>query len=248
MGLFKKYFGQDDHDTRKNQLSHDEMVSEYINAVNYIANLMFYYETINSEYLSPDDEDLSLLVDLENEDPEKYKKERLKYDKEILKTYEPKIISLVILGYYMLNDLKCKEECHGSIQLLLKNNKLFRSVVLRFIEPIARSRGELFFTMERSVKSNLDFTDLVKRMTSVLIYFQDRFYKYDIYIINGLDCFLKDPEHYDNDSFYKAYSFYINPPEQFPNSNTDYHYITQDAFPDCVYMAYYHLQQKLSHG
>lgn len=240
MALFKKYFGQDDNDLKRNHEESQEIIKEYTNTVNHIAWDYFFFED-RLNYMGDLHPGYETNMSIKRSNPEKY------YNL-FLKEYEPKIVSLIILGYFMLHDLKFNEKCHGSLISLTEKSSLFKSVVINLAIPIAEKRGELYFAMEKKVKPvTLNDNDYAHRLSIVYLYIINRIHKYSKYIINGLDDYSKNPEDDDNPSLDRALCFYSNPMEELP-SVADESDMPLKSFRNYVRQGYLYLKDNLPNG
>lgn len=237
MALFKKYFGQENNDLDSRHEDSQEVIKEYINAINHIAWDYFFYDNIlNLKKVSHPD-----YMTWKRSNPEKY------YNL-FLKEYEPKIISLIIFGYYMLNDLKFNDQCDGTVSSLVEESKLFKSVIINLAIPIAEKREETYFAMSKKFKPiSLNDNDYKHRLAIVSGYHIDRIHLYSGFIIKGLDDYDKNPELDDNPSLDQALCFYSNPMEEFP-SVTDESDMPLKSFRHYVRESYIYLKENLHNG
>jgi hypothetical protein len=240
VGLFNKYFGDQKSNFNQGKPISIDYIPEYIDLVNYIAKTWFQFDQEKIDYCIPEYFD-----ELDGDDSEKHESERSKYDKEILKLYEPKIISLSILGYYMLKCLKYGEKDANSLIELLENKKEYKSIVLTFVEKVARERRDTFFAILRKEQNTIEIDDLRKRMAIVLTHYIDRFGLYECWLFNGLDSYLKNPDNFDSDSFDKAYWHYLDPSKHWADYYTEDPDFNIENFIYSVYMAYIHLKKTI---
>ena len=193
MGLFNEYFNESSNQSSKD-LNLDS-VDKYVRIVGKIAEIDFHRS-------------IELVNQIESNQKE--------YFKTLLVKYEPKILSIMILGYYMLRDLKLhKEYGRYDINDLLLENRIYREVISGFVHYIAGKGDDISNAMASSVVSmNYKYSNYDK-IILVQLYFSSRFKVYADDIVHGLQYFMSFPnndvvKNY-NPSLEKAYYSYSYP-------------------------------------
>lgn len=233
MALFKKYFGQVNHDPIEKQSGLNINLLEYTNAVDNIANTYFDFEENKQSIYSDLDE---VLFDLTTRE----------IDRVILRIYEPKVICAAILGYYFLNDLSFMHIYKGSLLDLLQNCRQYRAVLIKIAENIANSDDELLYNA--MFRKYNPVTPNLPKQAVVYGYLQHRFYLYSPYIIDGLGAIINGEEESYLHLFGKGYQLSINPHEEYPSNRDDEDYFeAMGKFKNKVEMAYRALKMILKH-
>lgn len=202
MGLFDKYFGQGDTRNDESQSSNSEIIKQYEQKVQHVAWDYFFFEdrlfqTDRFDY----DKTLNLKRNNLNE-----------YDRIFLVENEPRTISLIIFGYYVLNDLGYSQKCNGSLISLYDNNTLIKSIILNIASAIAQNRVELVNVMARKLRIVIDNpNDNAHKTAIVTRYFFHRFGLYSQLVFNGLKEVVANPDMSQNTFFENALNYYSNP-------------------------------------
>jgi hypothetical protein len=209
MGLFDKYFGQEGNTFDKNQLRQDESIVPYTEKVKYIAwDYFFFEERLHNKERSGYESTINL------------KRSNIKeFDRLFLLEQEPRIISLIIFGYYVLTEPKFNIKGNKSLISLYENSSLFKSIVLNYAVSVAQNREELVGAMARKVKLNINVDDDYNYKAAIVNrYYFHRFELYSQHVFNGLQEFIENPELSKNRYFDQAFNYYSNPHLDDPKS------------------------------
>lgn len=202
MGLFDKYFGSGDTKKDESQTSNSEIIKEYEQKVRQVAWNYFFFE---DRLFQTDrfDYDKTLILKRNN---------LIEYDRLFLVENEPRTISLIIFGYYVLNDLGYSQKCNGSLISLFDNSELYKRIILNITSAIAQNRFELVNVMARKLGITIDDPNDYAHKTAIATRFLfHRFGLYSQLVFNGLKEVIANPDISQSTFFENALNYYSNP-------------------------------------
>lgn len=234
MGLFDKYFENKTGNTQKDHVGETDKMRKYAKTVNFIASNCMYFEDAEYDLLGYK-RDFSKLENIKLENIEKY-------DNHFLKSYEPKVISIMVLGHFMLTDLNLKIK-NDSLANLIKETNLFRSVIMISAQTIVEKYEETYNAMARRANS-MTANDRIVDVNSYLI---KRILRYGDDVHLGLRMLKENSEEKTNIHLEKAFKYFSFESEDYPNKLAGEGW-NLNSFCTLLYQGYEELKVGLKNG
>lgn len=231
MGLFDKYFENKTVNTQEDRANEIDKIRKYTKMVNVIASNCMYFGDAEYDLLGYK-RDFSQIENIKLVNIEKY-------DNHFLKSYEPRVISIMVLGHFMLTDLNLNIKIDSFPNLITESN-LFRSVIMMSAQTIVENYEETYNAMARRANS----MTVNNRIVDVNSYLLKRILKYGDDVHIGLGMLKENSEEKTNIYLEKAFKYFSFSSEDFPNKLVEEGW-NLNSFCSLLYQAYEELKEGL---